>query len=567
MPSTADVHAFVARALESESPTSAHPWRDALLNDVGSAPSLTLLGRLADAEGDTTAALAFLGEAIRTDPYYIDAFMRRANLFARLGAAREAAQDYEAVLRFAPFHRDTLLALCGAAQQAKQPELAVAALHRRIKLGQPTAELCNLLGLFSHQVNDPAAALAAYRQAFTLEPQAPLYANNVATALYHLERYDEALAALATALCLAPEYAVAWYNRGNVFRAIRELENAEHAFRTAIVHAPQYAEPHFGLGCVLLQTNRWEEGWHEYEWRWQVPGLVNPIDIDIPRWNGETLGGRRLLLVAEQGSGDTLQCIRYAQDLAAQGVEVLVWAPVETAALLRRLPYVSAAATNRFELPQADCYAPLMSLPRILQARPDRIPAPPYLAVDAQTRSRFVRELGPRRERLRLGIAWGGNPQQVADRYRSASLSALAPLFEEKGIRWIGLQKDARVGEIASSRMPIEDWSRRIDTFDETAALVDALDGVVSICSAPLHLAGALGLPTIGLLSWAADWRWGIEGSTTPWYPTMHLIRQPALHAWGAAAEEAAALLRTWQPRAQSRTRLANDVSGVRQSR
>ena len=549
MPSAADIQAYVVNALQQQRPDLARPWRDTLLKASDDPASLTLLGRLAAAEGDFVAALTYTGEAIRLQPYHTEAYYLRARLLGSAGAYDEAIRHCQAILGAEPLHDEALLELYNFAQSAQRPDIAAEALQRRLRRGPNSAEFRNLLGLMLHATGDIEGALAAYDDAIAQAPEMPLYYNNRATILYHLERYQDALKALDHSLKLLPDYAVAWHNVGNVYKATKRLNLAERAYRRAINLSPEYPEPHFNLGCILLQQNRWQEGWAEYEWRWNIPGLVAPIHCEIPKWHGEPLAGRRLMVVAEQGSGDTLQFLRYVKYLAETGVEIVAWAPVETAALLERQPYIRAASNIRSVLPPADLYVPMLSLPRLLNLGPTSLPGTPYLNVDLRKAMLFLRELGPRQEQLRIGISWAGNPKQVDDRHRSTTLSALQPLFDLHSIRWISLQKGPRVADLGQQRTPIEDWSKRLNSFDDTAALVAALDGVVSVCSAPLHVAGAMGQQAAGILTWAADWRWGEDTTKTSWYDSVTLLRQPNLNDWHDVVTRAAQLVSSWKPR------------------
>jgi tetratricopeptide (TPR) repeat protein len=548
MPSTAEIHAIVAEALAARRLEDAAPWQDALLGDGANAPSLTLLGRFHAERGDIAAGLAYTGEALRVDPFNTDAAVCRGNLFVSIGSFTEAAACFERILLFAPLHDQALGAYLHALQQTGRRYEIVEALRRRIRLGGEAAELVNRLGLALHSVGDLPGALAAYQRSQALSPRSPLYHSNAATIYFHLERYDDALAELDRAHAIDPNFATAWFHTGNLRRAMCEPRRAEEAFRRVIALAPDHAEAHFALGCMLLQQDRWAEGWVEYEWRWRVPGLVAPIDIDTPRWAGEDLTGRRILVVAEQGSGDTIQYIRYASTLQELGAEVYLWAPPESVALLRRLPFLSGAATNRFELPRCDYHVPTLSLPRLLHAAADRIAAAPYLTPEPTKLARFTKELGARREHLRVGIAWAGNSVQVEDRHRSAQLVDLAPLFALPGLRWIGLQKGPEAAQIARSGLPVEDWSARLESFEETAALMGALDGVVSVCSAPLHLAGALGVRSVALLAWAPDWRWRADEIWTPYYAGMRIARMRRLNDWEGIARRAAQIVASWKP-------------------
>jgi tetratricopeptide (TPR) repeat protein len=547
MPNTVEIHRLVFDALAQGRLQDAEPWQDALLSDGKNAPGLTLLGRYHAERGDITAGLAYTGEASRVDPFYAEASIHRGNMFVHIGNYAQAADCFESLLLFSPLHNDALNALINALRRSGRNQDIVSALRRRILLGGENHELMNRLGLALHGVGDLAGALANYRRAVELSPETPLYYSNMATIYYHLEQFDEALVQLDHALRIDPNFVTAWYHTGNVLKAMRKIRQAEEAYRKAVEIDPNHAESHFSLGCTLLQQDKWAEGWGEYEWRWNVPGLIAPISIDIPCWQGEDLTGRKILVVAEQGSGDSIQYIRYASTLEDLGAEIYVWAPPETAALMRSLRFVKGAATNRFELPRCDFYVPTMSLPRLLHASPDHIPSGPYITPDPHLLARFSRELGPRRENLRIGISWAGNSIQVEDKHRSAQLSDLEPLLKIQGVRWIGLQKGPASAQIAQSGLPVEDWGNKLESFHETAGLICALDGVVSVCSAPIHLAGALGVRSVALLAWSADWRWREDDVRTPYYPSVRIARMSELNDWAGIAKRTAQIVGSWK--------------------
>lgn len=553
MPSTEEVRSFVSNALQTGHPELAAPWRDELLGNGNDAANLVLLGHLSIADNDVATALAYFGEAIRLEPFYVDAHIQRGNLFTRIGAFALALDSFERVLLFVPFHDEALGALVHAAQRAGRLNDAVYALHRRVRLGGETDEVQNTLGICLHGVHDLDGALAAYMRASELSPQTALYYSNAATIYYHLERYDDALTSLDRALEIDPQLKVAWYHTGNLLKASRRIAEAEIAYRRALAIAPDYAEAHFALGCTLLHQDKWSEGWSEYEWRWRVPGLVTPIHAGVPLWLGERLAGRRIMVVAEQGSGDTFQYIRYAGELSALGAEVVLWAPPENVAILRRLPFVTHVASNRFELPRCDYFIPAMSLPRLLNSSVEQLSTTPYLTCDPELREAFSRELGPRRKALRIGLAWAGNSMQVENFHRSTSLEHLVPLLRTPGVRWISLQKGPERQQIPASGLPVEDWSEKLTTYNDTAALMCALDGIVSVCSSPIHLAGALGVRSVAMLAWAADWRWREDDHATPYYGNIEIVKMQSLNAWADVAERTAQVVSSWKPKASSR--------------
>jgi hypothetical protein len=239
--------------------------------------------------------------------------------------------------------------------------------------------------------------------------------------------------------------------------------------------------------------------------------------------------------------------VRHLKQLADLGATVTVWAPPETAKLIRRLPFLAGVATLRRDMPPAEVYIPMMSLPRIMKTTPENLPPPPYLHYDQKLAKKFAQKLGPRRERLRLGIAWAGNPAQGDNDLRSAKLTRLAALFADKDIRWISVQKGGPESQIHESGLPLEDWGAELDSFDTTAALFATLDGVVSVCTGPAHLAGALNIQTACMLSWSADWRWGLDPSKTALYPSLTLLRQNQFNDWEDVAARTAEFIRSWR--------------------
>ena len=555
MPNVEEIHGIVGDALRSGRVADAATWHDALLGDAQNPISLTLLACICGEQGDPVSGLAYLGEALRLEPLYSEAHIQRGNLLLRVDEPGLAAEELDGILRYDPFHVQALQSAIHLYQKVGRGHDAIELIKRRIKLGGDSAEIQNSLGLCLHFVGNLQGSLAAYKRAIAISPGNPLYYSNAATIHFHFEQYDEALAHLSRAIAIDPHNAFAWYHTGNVLKSTRKPLQAIDAYRHAIAAKPDYAEAHFALGCALLHLDRWQEGWSEYEWRWKVPGLVAPIYAGVPLWQGEMLRGKSILVVAEQGSGDTLQYVRYVEELVDRGAEVYVWTPIETAALLRRIPSITRAATNRYDLPRCDYFIPIMSIPRLTGATIANIPTKPYITCDPVMLEQFKKELGPRKKQLRIGLSWAGSAQQVEDVHRSAKLSALSPLFAESDIRWISLQKGPPQAQLAESGFAIEDWSEKLHTFDETAALMCALDGVVSVCSAPIHLAGALGVRSVAMLSWAADWRWREDDTATPYYPRMNIARMTSLNNWHEVATRTAEIVSSWKPKVGSRAR------------
>ncbi|HLX29247.1 MAG TPA: DUF5672 family protein [Casimicrobiaceae bacterium] len=392
------------------------------------------------------------------------------------------------------------------------------------------------LGVVHHQRGRHAEALPMLERAASLVPGEPEFHNNLGLALAALDRNDDAIAAYLRAIELKSDHATASNNLGLAYQALNRLPEAIAAFRRAIALSPAFAHAHWNLSLALLASGDYVEGFREYEWRLSLPELGGRVaPLPIPRWQGEDLRERTLLLSAEQGIGDALQFVRFASKVANLGARVIVAAPSDLRALLATAEGVSATIGARDAPSACDVELPLLSLPHRLglDARDVGVPRR-YLRSDASRRSEIestlARQGGAAR---RIGVAWAGAAHHANDRRRSMPLASLSPLFGLPGVRWHSLQKGdatAQLANVAAAR-DIVPLPSDCD-FGYTAALVDALDAIVSVDTSIAHLAAALGKPTHVLLPFAADWRWGIEGDRTAWYPTATLFRQPRIGDW-----------------------------------
>ncbi len=393
------------------------------------------------------------------------------------------------------------------------------------------------LGVVMYQRNRLADALPLLAQAVGLVPREPEFHNNLALALEAADRGDEAISSYRQALALKPDHATAWNNLGLALQAANDLPGAVDAFRHALRLAPDFAQAHWNLGLALLARGEFAEGWREYEWRLAITELGGgQAPVAKPRWDGADARGRTILLTCEQGLGDTLQFIRFAPLLAARGARVLVRSPPSLAGLVASAPGVDEVRTTDEPLPPHDAQLPLLSAPGILGIDAQNIPhAVPYLVSDPRHAASVAAELQPFADTLKVGLAWAGSRGHRNDRRRSCPLARLAPLFDVPGVTWFSLQRDDGEDELpgvaAAQRMVVPEARR---DFDRKAALVDALDLVISVDTSSAHLAGALARPLWVLLPFAPDWRWQLERADSPWYPTARLFRQPRAGDWEA---------------------------------
>ncbi|MGV3552611.1 tetratricopeptide repeat protein [Rhizobium sp.] len=400
-----------------------------------------------------------------------------------------------------------------------------------------------------------AEADTCFIRAIEIDPERTYPILNRAIARAHLGDSAGAIALYRRVLAIEPDHRVATHNLANLLADRGELEGATLLLRDAVKRWPDLAEAHYNLGLILLRRGDYARGAAEYEWRWQTPDFFARPDYgDIAVWDGRPFPEKRLVVHAEQGLGDTIQFAKLLGLLKSLGGDVILHVPEPLLPLLRSLPF-DITVTSHHRPSEADFQIPLMSLIHRLKLTPGAIPAAPsYLAASPDRAAHWADRLNLNAAQPIIGLVWQGNPASPVDRGRSLTSAAeLAPFANFEGVRLLALQRlDASRLEPAPTASgwrvrdlpfmlehPGPDLDADGGVFMDTAAIMTRLDLVVSVCTAPLHLAGALGRPAIALLKAVPDWRWMMGTDTTPWYPTMSLERQASGEDFGPAIEKA----------------------------
>ncbi|WP_428391498.1 tetratricopeptide repeat protein [Lichenicoccus sp.] len=514
----------------------------------------------------------------------------------RAGRFDEAASRYRFVLAENPRNAEALhlLGVLRDAQGSHQE--AVRLIEDALAIGETAGYHCNLAMVLGHLGRHWEAVCAA-RRALSLRPGYPEALNNLGVSLTALDSDEAAIQAFQAAVAARADYGEGWINLGHILRRHDRHEESEASFRRTIALRPGEASGYASLALVLdeqdrphealalldlaigfrpddaearhhramllLRLGRFAQGWAEYDWRFsisQAAGAFRPSPAHT-LWRGEPLNGRTILLIPEQGLGDTIQFCRYAPLVAARaaslGGQVCLGAPRPLARLLRSsFPDIAVIAEGE-AVPEHTLHCPLLSLPHAFLTTLETVPASiPYLSPPDEALDHWRARL-PRTAALRCGIVWAGNAGHPNDRRRSLAFAELAPLWALAGVEWHSLQVGSRAADLgAAPAGQIRDLSPELTDFAETAAAIMQLDVVVTPDTAVAHLAGSLGVPSLVMLSFATDWRWIRGQDSSLWYPGMRLFRQDRSSDWRPVIEAVAAALATSAPTQTKRTAL-----------
>lgn len=499
-----------------------------------------------------------------------------------------AGQDKKAealcrqIIRRQPRHTGALHLLGIMARGSGRPERAIQLFEKAAKGTPDDAAVLTDLGNTLKSLDRLDEAVENHERVVTLTDEIPGALSNLASTYMRAGRVDEAVALLERASGLAPGHAEIHYNLGNALLgagrheaateslqnalvlspdhigarsnlgvALREqgrLTEAIEELRLALYRAPLYADAGWNLSLALLMNQDWWAGWEEYEWRRRLSGFA-VRHIEGEAWDGSDLNGRTLLVHAEQGLGDSFQFARYLPLLKDKGGQVIFSAQDPIATFMAQSPALPDTVGTTGPLPEFDVHAPLMSLPFLLGGGPPALLEDgPWLAADPDRIARWRNNLaGPE---FKIGIAWQGNPDYKADRRRSIPLPEFTPVAAIPGIRLYSLQQG-----FGAEQLDAISWESAVTRFGpdcdgdgaflDTAAIIKNLDLVITSDTSIAHLAGGLGVETWLALAHVPDWRWGLSGDTTPWYPWMDLYRQQSPGDWAGVFSRIAAELET----------------------
>jgi tetratricopeptide (TPR) repeat protein len=506
-------------------------------------------GRLQEAEQIYRQILA-------VEPNQAQAWHRLGVVAQQVGRHELALEYIARALTLRPDYAEAQSDLGNSFKEQLRLDASIACYRRALELNPGLVEARYNLGNVLQQQGQLDEAIVQYREALSHRPNYAEAYNNLGNALFEQRKLDEAVACYRRALELKPDFAEAHVNLGNALKCQGKLDEAFAYYGRAVELRADYADAHLCQSYVMLLRGDFERGWPEHEWRWKT--IYQPArEFPQPLWDGTSLHGQMILLHAEQGLGDTVQFVRYVPLVKERGARVILACQTPLIGLLASCPGVDCLVGEGVIQASFDVHAPLLSLPRIFKTTVDTIPANvPYLKADAALVAQW-REKLTAINGLRIGINWQGRGGRGDYRQRDIPLECFASLAQVPGVRLISLQKGPRVGaadqgvatfELAGEGQPgildLGDIDQTRGAFMDTAAIMMNLDLVITSDTSTPHLAGALGVPVWVALPFAPDWRWLLDRSDSPWYPTMRLFRQKSPGDWKSVFEEIEAALR-----------------------
>ena len=401
-----------------------------------------------------------------------------------------------------------------------------------------------LMGIVSAMRNRPDEGVALLQKAVALRPGIASWYAHLSSLCRSTYRMEEALTAGQESIRLDPNNPDHLVNMSLIFVDVDDRERAIACLLRALGLRHDHADGHLAMAQILLSQRNFDAGWKEYEWRnLTEAGKATMPAMTSAHWNGMAIPNGRLLLVGDQGYGDTIQFARYIPMAAARVQDVILGCSQEMGPLLTNVPGVAQYCHRWNDVPGHAVHCRLSSLPYLFGTTPEAIPAPvPYLHADrarvAHWRDRLNATLPAGLKRI--GLAWTGRPTHPNDRRRSMRLDRLLPLTQAGPAAFVSLQKPMPDADKATvSRFNgMTDLSEELTDFGETAALLENLDLVITVDTSMGHLAGAMGKPVWILIPKAADWRWMLDREDSPWYPTVRLFRQTRPGEWDPVLEQ-----------------------------
>jgi tetratricopeptide (TPR) repeat protein/ADP-heptose:LPS heptosyltransferase len=507
-----------------------------------------VLGAALHAEGKSQESLQVKEATIQLAPNDPEACNNLGNTYQELNRFAEAEKYLRHAIKIKP---DSFMAFNNLGLTLEKQERFAEAencYQQSIKIQPDYAAAHYNYGNTLQKLDRLEEALKSYQAAINFRPQYIEAMNNYAGVLQKLDRSQDAEDCCRQILALQPGHSEALHNLAVSLERQERLAEAESCYRKSLSLKPDSADTHHNFSALLILTGQWREGWAEYQWSYRAPSAKKPVinpASSARHWEGEPLQGKTILIHAEQGFGDMIQFVRYSQYLQERGARVHVLVAKPLIEIFKTIPWVDRVIGVN-DLLQANCdfWVFPLELPYWFQTTLENVPVNiPYLSIDANKSEWWKIWLDKQIpvNHKRIGLVWAGNPVQGNDKNRSLTLSQFSVFANLINITFVSLQLGEKAQQElknAPAGLNILDAGRFIEDFTDSAALMANLDVLISVCSAPAHLAGALNLPVWTIICRPFDWRWLLDRDDSVWYKSMRLFRQPSRGDWASVLNE-----------------------------
>jgi tetratricopeptide (TPR) repeat protein len=493
-------------------------------------------------------ALASCDKALALDGAFAEAWSNRGLILHALERYEQALDAYDTAVKLRPDYADAYSNRCLSLRGLQRLDDALASSARALKLNPDAAEIWLNHGGILHDLKRFDEALAAYARALALQPGLEKAWLNQGVTLNELLHYERALASFDQAEKLDPQDAEIRYNRGVTLQRLKRYDEAMACYEQALAFRADDAEAVFNQSMIHLLRGEFQSGWKKYEARWQATGNHKYRHQDLPLLEDlSAIDNKTVLIWSEQGFGDVIQFVRYLPLLKNRGARVIFEVPPALEGVLGAMPCCQVILSGE-ACPPADWQLPLMSLPLLFKTDLASIPAPlpkDFLRIDPALVLQWKQRLALTGDKPTIGFACSGNASHRNDAVRSMPLEWCAPLLPLANL--VLLQKEVRDADQAFLQQhdAIRFVGADLQTFSDTAAVIENVDLVISVDTSLVHLAGSMGKPLYVLLPWAGEWRWLMDRSDSPWYPGARLCRQSAPGDWAGVMAEVCERLKT----------------------
>ena len=497
--------------------------------------ALHLLGIVYMQVEQNEESVKFFNKALQISKTNAEVLNNRGVALQKLRRFDNALKSYNEALRIKPDYVEAANNLGATLHLLNRFDEALTSFDTALRIKPDYAEALNNRGNVLQDLKRLNDALASYDEALRIKPDYLKALNNRGATLHELKRFDDALKTYDEALQIKSDFAEVIYNRGNVLQELIRFDDALASYDEALNIEPNYTEATWNKSLLLILTGNYLDGWMLYESRLEKEDLkTNYPTYPQLAWRGQDdIRGKKILIHSEQGLGDSIQFIRYLDQIHQLGAEIILEVPKTLATLANTIKTPITVIEKGSKLPEFDAYCPLLSLPYVFKTTVDTIPSVvPYLFADKKKVSEWNHRLGVK-TRKRVGLVWSGSTVHKNDHNRSIPLEIFTDLLKLP-VEWHSLQNEYRTKDknFLDSHPEIRQHQEELGDFADTAALIECMDLVISVDTSVAHLAGALGKTTWILLPFIPDFRWMLEREDCPWYPTAKLLRQDVERDW-----------------------------------